>query len=219
MSVHLHRSMEKLKKKILSLCAVVEQQVHQAVEAVEQRDIDLARRVIDGDTQVDDEEIHVEEECLKILALYQPVAADLRLIVTVLKINNDLERIGDMAVNMARKALVIAEAPPIGIPFDLLNMAEKTKAMLRDGLDCLVNLDTELAREVCARDEEVNQKKRMVRDQVVELLKKDPEPTLVLLKIMAVSRNLERIADLATNIAEDVIYLVKGDIVRHGSEG
>jgi phosphate transport system protein len=211
--------MEELKKKTLSLCAVVEQRVHDAARAVEQQDADLARQVIEGDAQVDQEEIRVEEECLRILALYQPVAVDLRLIVAVLKINNDLERIGDMAVNMARKAVAIAAAPPIGIPFDLVTMAEKTKAMLRDGLDCMVNLDTRLAREVCARDEEVDLKKRIVREQVEELLQSEPERAPVLLKILAVSRNLERIADLATNIAEDVIYIAEGDIVRHGGEG
>jgi phosphate transport system protein len=209
--------MEELKKKILSLCAVVEQRVYSAAESVEQQDADLARQVIDGDALVDEAEIEVEEECLKILALYQPVAADLRLIVAVLKINNDLERIGDMAVNMARKALVIANAPPIGIPFDLLSMADNTKAMLRDSLNCMVNLDVRLARDVCARDEEVDQQKRIVREQVEGLMQSDPDRIPLLSRVLAVSRNLERIADLATNIAEDVIYIVEGDIVRHGA--
>jgi len=220
MSVHLQREIQKLKRKVLSLSAIVEQRVHQAVKAVEQRDAALAELVIDGDSQVDRAEVEVEEECLKILALHQPVAADLRLIVAVLKINNDLERIGDLAVNIARKAVAFASEQTVTeIPFDLAGMSEKTKAMLRDSLDSLVNLDAGLARRVCARDQEVNQQKRDIRLQVEELVRIHPDRATPLLKLQAASRNLERIADLATNIAEDVIYMVEGEIARHGPGG
>ena len=216
MSVHLQRAIDDLKKRILALSAIVEHRVHQAVKAVEGRDTDLAEEVINGDVQIDHAEVEVEEECLKILALYQPVAADLRFLVAVLKINNDLERIGDLAVNIARKAVAFSAQTDMDIPFDLAGMSERTKAMLRDSLDSLVNLDAELARSVCARDQEVNRRKRNIRRQVEEVIQSQPEQAKALLKLRAVSRNLERVADLSTNIAEDVIYMVEGKIVRHG---
>ena len=143
------------------------------------------------------------------------MAADLRFIVSALKINNDLERIGDLAVNISRKARAVAAAPPIAIPFDLAGMSEKTQAMLRDSLDAMVNLDVKLASEVCGRDDEINRMKRDARHKAEEMICANPTQTGVLLRLLAVSRNLERIADLATNIAEDVIYLVDGKIIRH----
>ena len=175
----------------------------------------MAREVRQRDADVDQREVEVEEECLKILALYQPVAVDLRFIVSALKINNDLERIGDLAVNIARKARALAAVPPVAIPFDLAGMSEKTQAMLRDSLDAMVNLDAKLASEVCGRDDEIDRMKRDIRRQVEEMIAADPAQTKVLLRLLAVSRNLERIADLATNIAEDVIYMVDGKIIRH----
>ena len=158
----------------------------------------------------------MEEECLKTLALYQPVAIDLRLIVVVLKINNDLERIGDLAVNIARKAKRLATLPAIENPFDLAGMGEKTQAMLRDSIDALVNVDVALAGNVCGRDDEIDAMKREIRRTSEELIRREPEHVAAILNVMAASRNLERVADLATNIAEDVIYMVEGKIVRHG---
>jgi len=144
------------------------------------------------------------------------VAVDLRFIVAVLKINNDLERIGDLAVNIAQKAKTLAARPPMPVPFDLAGMSEKTQAMLRDSLDSLVDLDTTLANDVCGRDDEIDRMKRDIRRQAEKLIAADPARTKGLLLLLAVSRNLERIADLTTNIAEDVIYLVDGKIIRHG---
>jgi len=218
MTAHLRREIDDLKRKILSLSAIVEKQLRQAVKSVQQRDADLARAVIEADGQIDRAEVEIEEECLKILALHQPVAVDLRFIVVVLKIDNDLERIGDLAVNIARKAATFASQPPMEIPFDLAGMSEKTQAMLRDSLDSLVNLNTTLAQGVCARDDEVDQMKRGARRRVEEMIKSEPERVNPLLKLLAVTRNLERIADLTTNIAEDVIYMVDGEIVRHRAE-
>jgi len=215
MSVHFQREIDGLRRHLLSLCAVVDEQVQLAVRALMNRDEELAREVRQRDADVDQREVEVEEECLKILALYQPVAVDLRFIVSALKINNDLERIGDLAVNIARKARVLAAGPPVAIPFDLAEMSEKTQAMLRDSLDAMVNLDTKLANEVCRRDNEIDRMKRDARHQAEELIAADPDQTSILLRLLAVSRNLERIADLATNIAEDVIYLVDGKIIRH----
>ena len=215
MSVHFQREIDELKKQLLSLCAVVHEQVELAVRALINRDEGLAREVQKNDADVDRREVEVEEECLKILALYQPVAIDLRFIVAVLKINNDLERIGDLAVNIARKARALAVAPPAAMPFDLAGMSEKTKAMLRDSLDAMVNMDSERAIEICGRDDEIDSMKHDIRRQAEEMIAEDPSQTKVLLRLMAVSRNLERIADLATNIAEDVVYMVESKIIRN----
>ncbi|TVS20734.1 MAG: phosphate transport system regulatory protein PhoU [Planctomycetaceae bacterium] len=218
MSVHLHRAVDKLKQDLLSLCALVEDQAQRAVRALLDRDLHAAKEVQRRDAEIDQREVEVEEDCLRVLALYQPVAGDLRFIVAALKINNDLERIGDLAVNIARKAATFASLTPMEIPFDLAGMWRKTQAMLRDSLDSLVNLDTALAENVCLRDDEVDRCKRNIRLKCTEMIRQDPDLTAALLTLMAASRNLERIADQATNIAEEVIYMVEGKIVRH-SEG
>ncbi|MCX7426409.1 MAG: phosphate signaling complex protein PhoU [Planctomycetia bacterium] len=216
MSVHLEREIDKIKKRVLSLSAIVEDQLQMSVRAMLDRDEELARTIRERDAEIDQLEIEVEEECLKTLALYQPVAIDLRLIVAVLKINNDLERIGDLAVNIARKARRLAVLPAIENPFDLSGMAEKTQAMLRDSIDALVNMDVALAGDVCGRDDEIDAMKREIRRTSEAMIGREPEHVAAILNLMAASRNLERVADLATNIAEDVIYMVEGKIVRHG---
>jgi phosphate transport system protein len=218
MSVHLQREIDRLKKDLLSLCALVEDQVQMAVRALLERDEELAGEVERRDLDIDHREVEVEEECLKTLALHQPVAIDLRLVIAVLKINNDLERIGDLAVNIARKAAAFAAEPPMEIPFDLTGMWEKTQGMLRDSLDALVNMDAGLASRVCARDDEVDRAKHEIRLGVEELIRRNPQRVGPLLRLLAVSRNLERIADCATNLAEDVVYMAEGRIIRHGHE-
>jgi phosphate transport system protein len=215
MSIHLQREVEKLKKGLLSLCAVVEDQVQMAIEAFLHRDQTVALVVERRDNEVDQREVEVEEECLKMLALYQPVATDLRLIVAVLKINNDLEQIGDLAVNIARKAAAVAAEPPLEMSFDIGGMWEKVQAMLRDSLDALVNTDAALAESVYARDDEVDRMKHEMRARIEEVARQQPELMGRLLKFLAVARNLERIADYSVNIAEDVMYMVDGTIVRH----
>jgi phosphate transport system protein len=215
MPAHLQREIDSLKRHLLSLCAAVDEQVQLAMRAVMDRDEKLAQEVRQRDLDIDRREVEIEEECLKVLALYQPVAVDLRLIVSALKINNDLERIGDLAVNIAREARVLTAEPPLAIPFDLASMSEKTQAMLGDSLDALVNLDAKLANEVCGRDDEIDRARRDIRRQAEQMIAADPAQTKVLMRLLAVSRHLERIADLATNIAEDVIYLVDAKIIRH----
>jgi phosphate transport system protein len=217
MSVHLQRAIEGLKKNLLSLCAMVEEQVELAVRALLERDPDMAGKVEARDQEVDHREVEVEEECLKDLALHQPVASDLRFIVSALKINSDLERIGDLAVNIARKATTFSKQPPMEIPFDLAGMFRKTQLMLHDSLTALVTLDAALASNVCVRDDEVDQMKHEIRLKAEQTMKELPERIPSLLTLMAVSRNLERIADHATNIAEDVIYMTEGRIIRHGT--
>jgi len=217
MSVHFGREIERLKTKLLSLCGLVEQQVNVAVRALVEGDKAQASGVIDRDGEIDRMEVEVEEDCLKILALHQPVAADLRFVVAVLKINNDLERIGDLAVNIAKKTSAYVAQWLGEIPFDMVAMSEDVERMLRDALDALIALDSASATDVCARDDRIDAMKHEMRRLVEDMMKKEPERVSSLLNLLAASRNLERIADLATNIAEDVIYMVDGQIIRHRS--
>lgn len=219
MSVHLQREIERVKKSILALCAIVEDQVQMAVRSLLDRDTNLAHSVEERDNEIDQREVEIEEECLKILALHQPVAIDLRFIVAAMKINNDLERIGDLAVNIARKAASFSEETQMAMPFDIAGMWDKTQSMLRDSIDSLVNMDGALAVQVCRRDDEVDQIKREIRLGVEDQIRREPQNVRPLMRLLAVSRNLERIADCATNIAEDVIYMSEGRIIRHAREG
>jgi phosphate transport system protein len=218
MSVHLQREIDRLKKSLLSLCALVEDQVQTAVHALLERDAQTARSVEQQDAEIDSREVDVEEDCLKILALHQPVAADLRFIVSALKINNDLERIGDLAVNIARKVKTLAAEPAVELPFDLAGMSEKTQLMLHDSLEALVNLDSRLADSVCAQDDEVDRMKHTIRHWAEDAIRTNVDRAPALLALLSATRNLERIADHATNIAEDVVYMVEGKIIRHGME-
>jgi phosphate transport system protein len=216
MSMHLHRAIEALKVKILELSATVESCVFKAVKAVEERDAALALEVINSDPAIDLAEVEVEEECLKILALHQPVATDLRFIVAVLKINNDLERIGDLAVNIASRAASLAKitTPPLA-HIDFQDVQTKVQQMLRRSLEALVNLDESLARSVCASDDAVDEINRSVHKQVLQNIREHPTDADRFILLLSVSRNLERIGDHATNIAEDVVYMIRGEIVRH----
>ena len=215
MPIHLQREIERLKKLVLSLSATVEKDLRLAVKAIGDRDTALAKQVIEQDVEIDQSEIDVEEECLKILALHQPVAVDLRYIVAVLKLNNDLERIGDLAVNIAERAEFINSRVRIEIPFDFSGLAEKTQTMLRNSLDALVHMDAHLARHVCEMDDEVDAINRTMYEKVKSMIRTHPEHVDSLIAYLSVSRCLERIADHATNIAEDVMYMTRGDIVRH----
>jgi phosphate transport system protein len=214
----LEREIGKLKKSILGLSAVVENAVHLAVKSVAERDEAMARAVIEGDAEIDQMEVDLEEDCLKLLALYQPVAIDLRYIVAVLKINSDLERIGDLALNIAERAVLLAGLPPCEIPFDFQGMAEKVKTMLRSSLDALVTLDPNTASEVCRADDEVDAINREMYLLVEKGMRENPRQVDTLMLMLGISRLLERIADHATNISEDVIYMTTGQIVRHNPE-
>lgn len=197
---------------------MVEDSVANAVKSLRDRDPALARLVIDSDIQIDELEVDIEEECQKILALHQPVAHDLRYIIAVLKINAELERIGDAGVNIAERALVLSEIERVDIPFDFAGMAEKARSMLKRSIDALVNQDTVLAYAVIASDDEVDAINREMYEQVKGGIRNHPEHMEALIHLLSVSRHLERIGDHASNIAEDVIYLTKGDIVRHKTE-
>lgn len=206
---------EKLKKKILSLSAQVEENVVDAVTALNTRDATLAKKVMLSDSEIDRQEVEVEEEALKILALYQPVAMDLRFLTTVLKINNDLERIGDLAANIAKRARRICKEPEAGVPNELGEAALKARDMVRNSLTAFVNLDAQMANDVRDADDEVDELCKDVFKFVTQAGKKDPERLSIYLTMLLAARNLERIGDHATNIAEDIIYLIDGVIVRH----
>lgn len=212
------REIENLKKLVLSLGAIVEEQIQHAILALERRDADLANEVVRKDREIDSLEIVIEEECLKILALYQPVAKELRFVVAVLKMNNDLERMGDLAANIAKRARYLSKKEKIDLVTDFGVVAEKAQAMVKKSLDALVNTDVKLAREVCASDDEVDKLTKHMLKRTINSIEKNPERTKDYFSIRSVSKNLERIADSATNIAEDVIYLCSGDIIRHQAE-
>jgi phosphate transport system protein len=217
MAIHLIREIDKLKKMILSLAALVEESVNRAVKAVAERDLNLAQLVIESDHEIDKVEVDVEEECLKILALHQPVANDLRFIIAMLKINHDLERIGDLAVSVGERASTLAGLPRPDVDFDLLAMADKVQSMVAHSIDALINKDLTLARRIWMEDDEIDNMNRAMYQQVMQAIRKNPGQLDALLNVLSVARNLERIADHATNIAKDVIYLIQGDIVRHRS--
>ena len=218
MTIHLERELETLKKRILSLGTMVEERVRMAVKAIERRDEKLAKSVIESDDEIDKIEVDIEEECLKILALHQPVAIDLRFIIAVIKINSALERIGDLAVNIAERAAFLATQKKLDILFDFTGMAEKAQSMLKKSLDALVNMDCDLAWEVGASDDEVDAMNREMLFQVQDGIREKLDTLECLIHLLLASRHLERIADLATNIAEDVLYMTQGEIVRHRAE-
>jgi len=220
MSVHMKKEIDRLKEKLIALCSNVEDRLQQAVKSIKEHNFPLAKQVIDSDVEIDRMEVEIEEDCLKILALYQPVAIDLRFIITVLKINSDLERIGDLAVNMAQRCEFFDLAPEnrdILCDFDI--MAEKAQAMLRNSLGSLVNMNNKLAHEVCLADDEVDALKRKIKKQVGDNIRPRPELQRALIELLSIAHDLERIADHTTNIAEDVIYMIDGEIVRHKIEG
>ncbi|MBN1478296.1 phosphate signaling complex protein PhoU [Candidatus Sumerlaeota bacterium] len=209
------RDIARLKGRVLALGEIVERAVEDGVRSVETRDEALAGRVIEGDRRIDEMEIEIEEECLKILALHQPVAQDLRFLVAVLKMNNDLERIGDKAAGLARKACRLGALPRPEIAVDHGTMAEKTLAMLLDSLRSLLDRDRDLAVRVCTSDDEINALEDEHTRALRTFVSAHPAHAEACGLLIEVSSALERIADLATNIAEDVIYMIDGTIVRH----
>ena len=215
MSKHLQRNLELIEQKLLRLATRVEESVRLSVTALLDGRITLAETVIDNDREIDRYEVELEEECLKALALHQPVATDLRFVAACLKINNDLERIGDLAANIAERAISLAACPELAIPDLISSMVDDCSRMLRESIDAFVQGDPRLARRVCDEDERVDQANRKVISQLLKRMHEDPNLINPALELVSAAKALERIADHATNIAEDVVYLVEGDIIRH----
>jgi phosphate transport system protein len=212
---HLQREIDKLKRKILGLGALVEDDLRLAFQAIEERDAIKAQHVIATDLRIDDQEVEVEEECLKILALYQPVAGDLRFLVAVIKINSELERIGDLASNIAERALELTQEHPVPVPPCFTVMADRTGTILEKALDALVRQDAATARCVLGADDEVDTLYRELIEELKDSIRADIDHLDSLVLLFRVARYLERLADHATNIAEDVLYMVEGEIHRH----
>jgi phosphate transport system protein len=218
MSRLLQLEIEKLKGQLLALSAIVEDTVYRAVQSLSKRDALLARGVIDTDVHIDESEVDIEEECQKVLALHQPVANDLRFIIAVLKINAELERIGDATVNITERVLFLVGEEPVNVPFDFAGMAQKAEQMLHRSLDALVNLDLGLAYDVIASDDEVDSINRGMYGLIEECIRKNPDRVESYIHLLDISRHIEHIGDHASNIAEDVVYLIEGKIIRHRTE-
>lgn len=218
MAKHLFRDLENLKKELLLIGAMVEDATHKALIALTESRMELADEVIEGDRIVDSKEIEVEEDCLKILALHQPVAADLRYVVAAMKVNNDLERCGDLADNIASRAkFLISSGESFQVPEEIHEMGSRVRSMLRESLNALVHLDTHLARKVLLDDDDIDERHRQLYSLLRQRMEKNPTRIELEMNLLSVSRYLERIADLATNIAEDVVFMVDGDVIRHRS--
>ncbi|MFT5300897.1 MAG: phosphate transport system protein [Mariniblastus sp.] len=215
MSKHLQKDVDQLHHRLMALFGIVEQMIDKAVRALCEQRVELAHEVIETDNRVNQTEVEIEEECLKILALHQPVAADLRRVATVLKINSDLERIADLACNIAERAGCMHEHPFFPIPEQLPLMVQESTTMVRLALDAFVDSDPNLAKRVIQLDAAVDAHNLAVIEELQNLMVQDSSLVVPALHCFSASRHVERIADHAENIAEDVIYLVDGDIIRH----
>lgn len=217
MKVHFNKEIEQLKRSILILGSMVEGALRHAIEAVNDNDVSKAEAIIENDKYIDRKEIQIEEECLKILALYQPVAADLRYVVACLKVNNELERIGDLGANIAQRVIAIANDSKPELSINFKAMMDVTSEMLKRALNALICMNAEQALKVIAQDDIVDDYNSKMFTELQKHIHKNPDQTEYCISLMNVSRHLERIADCATNISEDVLYMIKGEIVRHSN--
>ena len=215
MQRHFHEELEALKQTLLAMGGLVEDQIRRVMAALLERDSIVAQEVIDRDRQVNAYDVEVDEQCVNLLALHQPAAGDLRSITTAMKIVTDLERIGDQAVNIAQRVLELNRDPQLKPYIDLPRMAEKAQRMVKESLDAFVARDTELARQVCGKDAEVDALKEQIFRELLTFMMEDPRTIPRAIRVILISRFLERVADHATNIAEMVVYLVEGKMVRH----
>src|SRR5512146_650434 len=215
MQRHFHEELDALKQTLLAMGGLCEDQIRRVMKALLDRDDELAQEVIDGDRQVNAYDVEIDEKCVELLALYQPTAGDLRFITTAMKIVTDLERMGDQAVNIAQRVLELNHEPQLKPYIDLPRMAERAQRMVKESLDAFVARDTALARQVCGEDAEVDALKEQIFRELLTFMMADPRTIPRAMRLILISRFLERVADHATNIAEMVVYLVEGKIVRH----
>ena len=215
MQRHFHEELEALKQTLLAMGGLVEDQIRRAMRALIERDDVIAQEVIDRDRQVNTYDIEVDEQCVNLLALHQPAAGDLRFITTAMKIVTDLERIGDQAVNIAERALELNREPQLKPYIDLPRMADRAQRMVKESLDAFVARDTALARQVCGEDSEVDLLKEQIFRELLTFMMEDPRTIPRAIRLILISRFMERVADHATNIGEMVVYLVEGKMVRH----
>lgn len=215
MSLHLIRDLDALHHSVLSLCAMVEELVHRAVKGLGEPSAELADELAENDKEIDLWDVRIEEECLKMLALHQPVAIDLRRIAAVLKITGELERVADLGVHIAERACGMIGHLELRLPPKLTEMSHLSLGMLHRSIDAYVELNTELARKVRSEDDLVDKLNREIIDELIGVMQAQPKLVEPAMHLFSAVRHVERVADHATNIAEDVIYLVEGEIVRH----
>lgn len=218
METHFQQELNKLKENLLKMAGLAEQAISNAVEALVQRNTSLAEKTIKEDEKINQMEIVIDEWCLKLLALHQPMAADLRFITSAMRINIELERIGDLAVNIAERVISLNQEPQLKPYIDIPRMAEITQAMVKDVLDAFVNGDTNLARAVCERDDQVDALNDQVFRELLTYMMADPKTITRAVHLIIVSRCLERIADHTTNIAEGIIFMVKALVIKHHAD-
>jgi phosphate transport system protein len=218
MTIHLTRDLENLHHDLLSMCAIVEEMIHQAVDTLSEPSYEKAHALAELDDDIDIWDVRIEESCLKILALHQPVAIDLRRIASVLKISSELERVGDLGSHIAERACGLMAGHDLVIPDKVKEMARFAVDMLHRSIDAYVRLDSNLARQVCGDDEKVDNLNRIIIQELTEIMQRSPENVEAALHLFSASRHIERVADHATNIAEDVVYLVEGEIIRHRAQ-
>ena len=215
---HFEQELEQLKAKLLEMSALVESAIYRSVQGVVEKNQELAEQVIKNEARVNQLEIEIDNMAISLLALQAPLAADLRLVTAAIKINNDLERMGDLSVNIAQSALALMKEPVIRPLIDIPHIAGLAQGMVRKALDAFVNRDTEMARSVLASDDAVDNMRTASYHELISFMEKNPQQISQALYLLSTVRNLERIADHATNIAEDVLFLVKGVDVRHHNE-
>jgi len=215
---HFHDELSQVKVRLLTMSGEAEAALRLAVEALLERNLEKAAQVIAGDKVIDTMEVGIEEDCIDLLALQQPMARDLRMLVAAIKIANDLERVGDHAVNLAQSAERLEQARPIAPEPEIVEMARLAREMLSDSLEAFVRGDAAAGREICRRDDKVDALNRSVFRILLTHMMEDPHVIGAAMELFLVSRNLERVADLATNIAEDVVFLVEGKSIKHHAE-
>lgn len=218
MSKHLRRDLDRVSREIVQVGRLVEEMIRKATIALTDRRAELAAEVIEADNQIDAAEVQVEEDLLKILALHQPVANDLRYVVALLKLNNDLERMGDLASNVAKQARFLAERDPLTVTLEFAPMVEVVRQMISKGLDALIGLDANQARQVVEMDDVVDRADADISAALIERMQQDPSTVERAIRALRASRHLERIGDLATHIAEDVVFMNEGEVIRHRAE-
>ncbi len=215
--IRFHQELDELKHRILSMAGMAEQAIDLAVQAYAQRDLALCKRVLDNESSINRSEREVDELAVDLLAMQQPMAVDLRFILAVIKINADLERVGDQAVNIAKRVMNMIEMEPADLPVDIPAMAARVRTMVRDALRAFIEGDTELAKHVLEGDDEIDRMNKEAFAELSRCMQTKPDSAVQALDALSIARNLERVADHATNIAEDVIFWVRGADVRHGA--
>jgi phosphate transport system protein len=218
METHFQRELQELKEDLLKMAALVEEAISTAVQSLVKRDSDLAKKTFEGEDWINRMEIDIEDKCLKLLALRQPMAADLRFITSAMKIITDLERMGDQAVNIAERAISLNQEPQLKPYIDIPRMDEIAQSMVKDVLDAFVNHDSKLARSVCERDDLVDGLNDQVFRELLTYMNSDPQTITRAIHLMIVCRCLERIGDHATNIAEDVIFMLDARVIKHHAD-